>query len=410
MSVANELEHAERVVEDVALLQDIAAGKLGERRLREAADILLEHRLNELPSVSVAVAARLLDVSRTTVEAWRSADVLTPAAKHQRHEVTIESLVRLQALTSELKRLGRVRQLRDYVWWSAQDSADYANGQLSEALRQLRAVELAGEYAPSEEDLEQARHELANDPVQGEMPVKPDARTVLGSLVGKPISTVTGRMNTVLRLEGDNAIVATSRSPGGQPVPIAWVQSGLERLLTTGEIEVSVPSLGYRSAFIGAVLLSLPGAVLIQATPPRVRLTDCGLWTGSGASGRTDGRGRAGPVTSDGGVVKERLAKADGLREVAARGGWRTHPAGVLVPCCPARLGSTGSSPGVGAMQMLGSSPGGRCLRRVLLSLAKLSHRGGQVEEIGHQDGDGERAVATDVAEQREQRPPARAR
>jgi hypothetical protein len=167
MSVANELERAERVVEDVALLQDIAAGKLDERRLREAADILLEHRLNELPSVSVAVAARLLDVSRTTVEAWRSADVLTPAAKHQRHEVTIESLVRLQALTSELKRLGRVRQLRDYVWWSAQDSADYANGQLSEALRQLRAVELAGEYAPSEEDLEQARHELANDPVQG---------------------------------------------------------------------------------------------------------------------------------------------------------------------------------------------------------------------------------------------------
>jgi hypothetical protein len=106
------------------------------------------------------------------------------------------------------------------------------------------------------------------------MPVKPDARAVLGSLVGKPISTVTGRVNTVLRLEGDNAIVATSRSPGGQPVPVGWVQSGLEHLLATGEIEVSVPSLGYRSAFIGAVLLSLPGAVLIQVTPPRIRLTE----------------------------------------------------------------------------------------------------------------------------------------
>src|SRR5215470_7555150 len=118
MSVASEFEHAERVVEDVALLRDMAAGKLDERRVREVAEVLLEHRRNELPSVSVAVAARLLDVSRTTVEAWRSAGVLTPAVKHRRHEVTVDSLVRLQALISELRRLGRMRQLRDYVWWS----------------------------------------------------------------------------------------------------------------------------------------------------------------------------------------------------------------------------------------------------------------------------------------------------
>ena len=166
MTVANEFEHAERVVEDVALLQDMAAGKLDERGIREAAEVLLEHRQSELPSVSVAVAARLLDVSRTTVEAWRSTGVLTSAVKRRRHEVTVDSLVRLQALISELRQLGRIRQLRDYVWWSAHDSADYANGQLSEALRQLRAGELAEEYAPSEEDLERARRELANDTAQ----------------------------------------------------------------------------------------------------------------------------------------------------------------------------------------------------------------------------------------------------
>jgi hypothetical protein len=166
MSVTNEFEHAERVVEDVALLQDMAAGKLDERGIREAAEVLLEHRQSELPSVSVAVAARLLDVSRTTVEAWRSTGVLTSAVKRRRHEVTVDSLVRLQALISELRQLGRIRQLRDYVWWSAQDSADYANRQLSEALRELHAGELAEEYAPSEEDLERARRELANDTTQ----------------------------------------------------------------------------------------------------------------------------------------------------------------------------------------------------------------------------------------------------
>ena len=74
------------------------------------------------------------------------------------------------------------------------------------------------------------------------------------------------------RVRGDNVIVATNRSPTGQPVPIEWVQSGLEQLLETGEIEVSVPSLGHRSSFVGAVLLTLPGAVLIRTAPPRIRL------------------------------------------------------------------------------------------------------------------------------------------
>ncbi len=62
------------------------------------------------------------------------------------------------------------------------------------------------------------------------MTVRPAARTLLESLVGQPISTVTGRPNTVLRVEGDSAVVATNRSPTGQPVPIEWVQSGLERV------------------------------------------------------------------------------------------------------------------------------------------------------------------------------------
>lgn len=164
MSVASEYDHAEQVVADVALLHDMAAGRLDEQRVREAAQVLLEHRRHELPSVSIAVAARLLGVSRTTVESWRQAGVLTSAAvRRRRHEVTIDSLVRLQVLQEELRRLGKGRELRDYVWWSAQDTADYADGMLAEALRQLRAGELGDEYVPSEEDLDWARREL-DDP------------------------------------------------------------------------------------------------------------------------------------------------------------------------------------------------------------------------------------------------------
>lgn len=161
MSVASELGRAEQVVADVALLHDMAAGRLDEQRVREAAQVLLEHRRHELPSVSIAVAARLLAVSRTTVEAWRQAGVLVPApAQRRRHEVTIDSLVRVQILLGELRQLGKDRELRDYAWWTAQDTADYADGQLAEALRQLRTGELGEEYVPSDEDLEWARREL----------------------------------------------------------------------------------------------------------------------------------------------------------------------------------------------------------------------------------------------------------
>jgi hypothetical protein len=99
---------------------------------------------------------------------WRQSGVLISAAvKRRRHEVTIDSLIRLQVLLDELRRLGKSRELRDYVWWSAQDAADYADGKLAEALRQLRAGELGDEYVPSAEDLDWARRELDDPGARG---------------------------------------------------------------------------------------------------------------------------------------------------------------------------------------------------------------------------------------------------
>jgi hypothetical protein len=165
MSVASEYEHAEQVVSDFALLHEMAAGRLDEHRLQQAAEILLEHKRDELPSVSVAVAARLLQVSRTTVEAWRQSGILSPAiTRRRRHEITTDSLVRLQMLLNQLRQVGKDRELRDYIWWSAQDSADYADSKLAKSLRQLQSGDLSQDYAPSEEDLAWARRELRNAP------------------------------------------------------------------------------------------------------------------------------------------------------------------------------------------------------------------------------------------------------
>ena len=91
-------------------------------------------------------------------------------------------------------------------------------------------------------------------------------------LVGREITTVSGRSNRVLAVDDWVVLVATSRSPAGQPVPVRWVTDALTRLQVTREVEVSVESLGYCSGFVGAVLLQVPGAALVPSSPPRVRL------------------------------------------------------------------------------------------------------------------------------------------
>jgi hypothetical protein len=76
----------------------------------------------------------------------------------------------------------------------------------------------------------------------------------------------------VLYVEGDDVIVATAKSPNGQPVPIAWVQNALNLLERDGEVVIDVETVGYRSAFIGAVLATLPGTNTALAPPRVIRL------------------------------------------------------------------------------------------------------------------------------------------
>lgn len=99
-----------------------------------------------------------------------------------------------------------------------------------------------------------------------------DARQFLQTLVNKPLHTVTGRENRVLAVASDSVRVWTTRSPNGQDVPLAWVQVAIDRIEREREIEISVASVGYRSAFIGAVLQELPGTHVVRTSPPRIRL------------------------------------------------------------------------------------------------------------------------------------------
>ena len=101
----------------------------------------------------------------------------------------------------------------------------------------------------------------------------PRAEDLIHGLVGVRLQTLTGVPNRILRVDRGSAIVATNRSPKGKPVSISEVQAALDALSETGDLLVDVPTVGHRSAFIGAVLRTLPG---VEATtrPRRIRLVD----------------------------------------------------------------------------------------------------------------------------------------
>ena len=112
-------------------------------------------------------------------------------------------------------------------------------------------------YGPG--DADKLAADLAWPPIR-ELQVWPTARELLRSLIGEEISTVAGNPNMVLAVHGDTALVRTTRSPEGQPVEVGAVQKGLDMLRMHGSVRVSIEKLGHRSAFVGAVLATLPGA------------------------------------------------------------------------------------------------------------------------------------------------------
>ena len=114
----------------------------------------------------------------------------------------------------------------------------------------------------------------ANGLVGGSVSKLPSARLLLERLRDREIRTVTGAINRILEVQNEAVVVATGRSPNGQSVPIVSVQAALDLLARDREVAVTPEVLGYRSAFVGAVLLTLPGTSAEPGSPPRIVLLE----------------------------------------------------------------------------------------------------------------------------------------
>ena len=118
-----------------------------------------------------------------------------------------------------------------------------------------------------------ARREPQRLPAEATEP----AADMLRRLIGEPLKTVSGAINTVLAVGPHAARVATTKSPQGHPVPLAEIDAALAMLREHGFVIIHPDQIGHRSAFIGAVLLTIPGATY-AGSPPVIRV-DAGAST-----------------------------------------------------------------------------------------------------------------------------------
>jgi hypothetical protein len=94
-----------------------------------------------------------------------------------------------------------------------------------------------------------------------------DIRRHLEALVGTSIPTIARKQeNRILEIRGGDVIVATSRSPQGKPVPIQEIEAAWLNLKRRGELSIEVKTVGYRSAFVGAVLATVPEVEVVPGT------------------------------------------------------------------------------------------------------------------------------------------------
>jgi hypothetical protein len=131
-------------------------------------------------------------------------------------------------------------------------------------LRGMSATPVRGTLARSRG----AWHERSNVRPTGDAP---DIEAFLASLVGTSIYTLNGSRNLITAVRAKSVMVVTDRSPHGKHFPLAPVQDAANRLFESGELALDVKSVGYRSAFIGAVLSALPGT-RVELDPPRIQV------------------------------------------------------------------------------------------------------------------------------------------
>ena len=142
MSVASELEVAERVasdVEDLTSLEPAVDGADARRTLER----LLERRLGDMYGVRFSVGARLLGVSVPTLRSWVDRGLIEEVAPDRSgRRVSLKRIVELRPVVAEIQNAGKRRNVLEAVVARLEDREWLNDPKLRESLAQLRRGDL----------------------------------------------------------------------------------------------------------------------------------------------------------------------------------------------------------------------------------------------------------------------------
>ncbi|MFC5819466.1 hypothetical protein [Nonomuraea harbinensis] len=116
--------------------------------------------------------------------------------------------------------------------------------------------------------IERFGHRFSDAPVVLSAEAKDSAPDLLRRLLGREITTLKGGRSRIIDIRPPYVLVATERSPKGEQILIADVEVALEDLRARGRVQIHPTEVGDYSAFIEALLLTLPGVEAIDGTPP----------------------------------------------------------------------------------------------------------------------------------------------
>ncbi|GAA1599579.1 hypothetical protein [Actinoplanes couchii] len=142
MTVAAEETRVLHLFERAERLEAVAgADNIQEEQRREIL-ATVRQAIQECDPVRVTIAARLLNLSRKTVEAWTREGLLAAApGDHKRLLLDAERLHEVLHLVRDLRARGRDRNLLEVVWYRLNDQALIERDDFTESAEQMKRGE-----------------------------------------------------------------------------------------------------------------------------------------------------------------------------------------------------------------------------------------------------------------------------
>lgn len=143
MTVAQELEQAERVIEEIEDLDVVKDAIEGSGDLDEALQRLSRLRGRRLAEwqVRVSVAAELLGLSVPTMNKWADLGLLE-ATNDGVRRVALRGVLEIRPFVQELRQLGKTRHLLQAVVDRIDDTETLTSPALRQSVEQMRRGEL----------------------------------------------------------------------------------------------------------------------------------------------------------------------------------------------------------------------------------------------------------------------------